>query len=285
MRVRPTTAWSSRSQEVTGELPAANIAALPSTKISDLPEAVQDIVGALLDNSTDLAFNYTDGGNTETAVVAGLQGKPLPTGGTAGQAMRLNSAGTASEFYTPSTSSAGLTAVRHDATLTGDGTPGSPLSVVSGGGGGGGSGNTVRARAYSSVQLTVPTNTDYAIPLNSERYDTANLHSTSTHTTRMTIPAGEGGLYRIGGCIAWAANTNGRRRIAIRLNGSARIAMHAHPASPAGQTPMSIATEYELAAGDYVELIAFQDYGADVTLDPLLTPEPFGPAELWISKA
>lgn len=106
-----------------------------------------------------------------------------------------------------------------------------------------------------------------ALTFNSERVDVGSMHDTGSNTSRLTVPTGGGGFYAIGGCIEFAANATGRRGIDIYLNGSTIIAREECNnlgASPA--TPISIATVYQLAAGDYVELRGLQASGGNLNM-------------------
>ncbi|MFK7601900.1 hypothetical protein ACI3L1_06775 [Deinococcus sp. SM5_A1] len=82
---------------------------ITTTDLADFTEASQDVLGAILADSTDLDYTYNDAANTETATVTGLRGKSLPASAalTAGLSIRVNTAGTAWEAYTPGGGSSG----------------------------------------------------------------------------------------------------------------------------------------------------------------------------------
>jgi hypothetical protein len=102
-----------------------------------------------------------------------------------------------------------------------------------------------------------------AITFDSERVDVGGCHSTSVNTARLTVPSGGGGFYIIGGHLAIAASSGGSyRTAAIRVNGSTVIAQQTlAPLSASIDVRCSITTAYQLAATDYVELLASQDSG------------------------
>lgn len=106
-----------------------------------------------------------------------------------------------------------------------------------------------------------------ALTFNSERVDVGSMHDTSSNTGRITIPSGGGGLYLIGGCIEFAANATGLRGAQIRLNGSTVIVIQEAPSIGAGSAhPIAVTTAYQLAAGDYLELMGKQSSGGNLNM-------------------
>ena len=118
-------------------------------------------------------------------------------------------------------------------------------------------------RVYNSGSFSLTTGVAGAITFDSERVDVGGCHSTSSNTSRLTVPSGGGGFYLIGGHVAIAASSAGTyRTLGIRLNGATFIAYQTlAPLSASVDVRGSIQTAYQLAAGDYVELLASQDSG------------------------
>jgi hypothetical protein len=131
----------------------------------------------------------------------------------------------------------------------------------------------IGARVYNSAAISVNNATATALTFNSERYDTDSIHSTSANTSRLTCT--RAGKYVIVGHVAFASNATGLRTVSIRLNGSATIiaAQNAVPIS-GDETIFSIATIYDLAVGDYVELYAYQSSGGALNVT---APGPYSP--------
>jgi hypothetical protein len=131
------------------------------------------------------------------------------------------------------------------------------------------------ARVYNSANISVANSTNTALTFNSERYDTGATHSTSSNTSRLTVPSGGGGVYHIGGCAVFASNATGVRALWIQVNGATRIAQVAVPASSATDQGMHVSCDYLLAAGDYVELACIQTSGGalNVTASANYSPE------------
>lgn len=122
--------------------------------------------------------------------------------------------------------------------------------------------NKAHARIYNSANISINNNTRTALTFNSERIDVSAMHSTVSNTSRVTVPTGEGGMYFHSGHIEWAANATGQRNCEIRLNGTTLIAIDNVPSAGAAvNNEQSVATIYQEAAADYVELTVFQTSG------------------------
>jgi hypothetical protein len=121
--------------------------------------------------------------------------------------------------------------------------------------------NTIPAvRATSAEFQIVPNLTDTTVNFAGEAYDTADLHSTSSNTSRLTAPVA--GVYRISANVIWNVDPNGIREIQVRVNGGG---------GPLDDTPapvitQQLSTDVNLAAGGYVEVVAKQTSGGPATL-------------------
>lgn len=116
----------------------------------------------------------------------------------------------------------------------------------------------VGARVYHSVDQSIAHNANSPLSFNSEKLDGDNIHSTVTNNSHLTVNTG--GTYIIGGTFLMAANATGVRQISIRLNGSTLIAAERIPAH-AAESMLTISTVYNLAAGSYLQLLAYQNSG------------------------
>lgn len=123
------------------------------------------------------------------------------------------------------------------------------------------------ARVRNTANISHTSSGSYqALTFNSERVDVGAMHDTSSNTGRLTVPTGGGGFYAIGGCIEFASNATGKRGIAVRLNGSTIIAQHESDNIGASDHALAISTVYQLAAGDYVELMGKQSSGGSLNM-------------------
>jgi hypothetical protein len=119
------------------------------------------------------------------------------------------------------------------------------------------------ARVYNSADIACADNVVVTLTFDSERYDTDTIHSTVSNTSRLT--ATTAGKYDIKGSISYTAAASGVRLARILLNGATVIANETRAsASAADATAMTVATVYDLAAGDYVELQAYQNSGGSL---------------------
>ena len=132
---------------------------------------------------------------------------------------------------------------------------------------------------YSSVDVTVLSGSNTAVPFDSERFDDGETpyHSTSSNTTRLTVPIS--GRYLFGGHFKFNSDSTGYRRLGLRLNGSTYLAFQTAGAVGEEQG-MSIVRLFELTTADYIELVVYQNSGVGMTIAPGAS---FGP-EFWVYR-
>ena len=137
--------------------------------------------------------------------------------------------------------------------------------------------NLPGCRVYNSGNLTVANATAYAIPFNSEHFDTDGLHSTSTNTSRITISTA--GVYSIGGNIRCAANGTGGRDLYILLNGTTALAQVGFngSATTANVSQIQVHSIWKLEANDYIQLFFYQTSGGNLNIERFANLSP----EFW----
>lgn len=136
--------------------------------------------------------------------------------------------------------------------LRGDGTWNTPSA--------GASTSFAGARVYNTANISVSSGgSGTTLTFDTERYDTDAFHSTSSNTSRLTVPSGKGGKYHMEGHAQFASGTTGERELRVLLNGATIIAVNTEQGLIAENVTVHVSTDYELAVGDYVELVAFQD--------------------------
>lgn len=125
------------------------------------------------------------------------------------------------------------------------------------------SGGFPHCSVYGSAAQSLTNNTTTNLLANSENSDIGGLHSTSTNTDRATVPAGEGGLYRVSAVISYAANATGYRVLNFRVNNTTdyNVTVLDTNATASLATTMSGSRSMVLAAGDYVVVQAYQNSG------------------------
>lgn len=129
----------------------------------------------------------------------------------------------------------------------------------------GGGSTFVGAGCFTTSGQTINNATQTAITWNSEEFDTDGFHSTSTNTSRMTIPTGKAGKYLITAQYQQdSGSTAGNQRlISIRKNGSG--IRQSDPLIKAYGT-YAITAVTDAAVGDYFEIFAYQDSGGSMLL-------------------
>jgi hypothetical protein len=120
---------------------------------------------------------------------------------------------------------------------------------------------------------TISNNTNTAVTWNTEDFDTDAFHSTSSNTSRITIPAGKAGKYQINAFAQWDAGTTGSRQFLIYKNGSLVKKTFLEPNN---QYPSSIIMLIlDLAVSDYIELFCYQSNGGNQVLYKSGNPSQF----------
>lgn len=127
----------------------------------------------------------------------------------------------------------------------------------------------IGAAYYGSAAQTANTSVATAITLDTVIHDSTGFWAVG-QPTRLTVPAGYGGLFLVHGAIRYASNGTGVRHIQIRRNGTdyrivdERAAVT--PGSGSDQAGATGACPMRLADGDYVEALAYQDSGSNLAL-------------------
>lgn len=129
----------------------------------------------------------------------------------------------------------------------------------------GGFGQTIDERGVPAVKAVRSTN--QSIPNASatavsftdpEEYDTDSMHDTVTNATRITIKTP--GLYRITSKLLFPANATGVRQVEVRKNGAVITnGFNLLTANSVNSTSPEATYDLQLAAGDYIEVLAYQN--------------------------
>lgn len=125
-----------------------------------------------------------------------------------------------------------------------------------------------------SAGQSIAHNSVAILAFDTERYDPSGMHDTATNNSRVTIAAP--GRYRLMAGVEWAANANGQRALNLKLNGTTVLASVLDSATAALGVRELVAIEYQLAAGDYIEVEVYQNSGGALnvtqqTYSPWLT--------------
>lgn len=143
-------------------------------------------------------------------------------------------------------------------------------------------------RVYNNAAIDPATSTWVALTFNAERWDSNGMHSVAADTSRITIPAGGGGIYGIGGGAQLDTSGVGGGTayygLRILLNsatvicqwGPMELTMNTHDLG------LAISTKYNLAATNVVELQIYTTVDVNVLSTNGFSPE-FGAT--WLRRA
>jgi hypothetical protein len=124
----------------------------------------------------------------------------------------------------------------------------------------------VGAKTYKTgADQTISNNTVTAITWDAEYYDTDTLHSTSTNTSRFTVPSGKGGKWAIQASLFYNGSAVGERRIRVYKNGTFESDSRDYfGGSGATQFSIALSNVFDLVATDYLEIYAYQNTGGNL---------------------
>lgn len=122
----------------------------------------------------------------------------------------------------------------------------------------------IGASVYRTANQSINSGTNTAIQFDNEEYDTAGFHDNATNNTRLGI--NYSGKYLFTACVQFAAGAGGLRYIFFQRNGLTTIGNQrglflAQVSSAANPVALTSSVILPLSAGDYIELLAFQDSG------------------------
>lgn len=146
-------------------------------------------------------------------------------------------------------------------TVLGEG--GNESLSISATGSGGGGGAFAGVKAYNNANITIPNNSPTVPTFNSEYWDTGGFHSTSSNTDRLTATVS--GWYQVGCMFKWDDNTSGVREAGFIKNGGTYFAYHRLTPQTAN-TMVSFTETINLAIGEYVTMIVYQNRGGDLDM-------------------
>lgn len=121
-------------------------------------------------------------------------------------------------------------------------------------------------RVTKSSGTNVADTTSVALTFDTEQYDSDSMHSTVSNTGRITFNTA--GVYAIGAQASFETNATGYRRIYIRSNGATTVAQGPDVAAHAGDiTPVAVEGRFKAAAGDYIEVLVYQNSGSTLVVE------------------
>lgn len=133
------------------------------------------------------------------------------------------------------------------------------------------------ATAYRSTAQSITNATFTAVLFDAESADTDTYHSTSSNTSRLTVPAT--GMYRVTYDAAFAVGAGGAERsFWVAINGAGGASANRYAITSTGPNvpnARNASIDLPLTAGDYVELWCYQDSGGALnTASEATSPGP-----------
>lgn len=115
------------------------------------------------------------------------------------------------------------------------------------------------AHVTHSTTQSIGSGTPTAVAFDTEEHDNGGLHSAGANTK---LTAQVAGAYDIFANIGWAANATGVRTMIVRLNGTTTIGKDEINNTTVDRDAWrAVMTSWNLAAGDYLEVVATQTSG------------------------
>ncbi len=143
-----------------------------------------------------------------------------------------------------------------------------------------GAGTSVDAvRVIRTTNQSISNNAVTAISFDTETYDLGRGLWVVGSPTRITAVVA--GVYTFTGCIRYDANATGLRSALLRANGATLFGAQSE-SNPSGtnDTAVIVSADFLLAAGEYVELCAFQNSGISLNSQAQASYENFITAHL-----
>ncbi|GGS37749.1 hypothetical protein [Deinococcus knuensis] len=137
------------------------------------------------------------------------------------------------------------------------------------------------ARVHTAQPQPLPSGAWQVLTFEGQAFDSRAFHDPHAAPAQLTVPAGAGGVYVIGGFVSFVGDPAGRRVLAVLVNDEP-VAYASAAGMPNGATAhVNASTVTLLGDGDRVALGALQDSGFPLTLN---APGDSPGAALWLAR-
>lgn len=129
-------------------------------------------------------------------------------------------------------------------------------------------------QAINNGTQSISSSSTTPVTFNSEDWDTDAIHSTSTTTSRFTVPTGKAGRWQFSWQATFASNATGQRIGFLRKNASGAGSdsnnvfgsADYRSGTASAKTPLRGTSIVNLADGDHIELFVYQDSGSALNI-------------------
>lgn len=132
--------------------------------------------------------------------------------------------------------------------------------------------SAVRLGQTGAQSISTASATKATFGVGTEVWDTDAFHDTGSNTSRMTVPTGKDGKYRVTATALFAINATGVRRVRLLKNnaGLSPEVLATIPAHATLDAGISLTVEVALVATDYIELEVYQNSGGNLNVTSTL---------------
>ncbi|GGR68315.1 hypothetical protein GCM10008959_33020 [Deinococcus seoulensis] len=137
------------------------------------------------------------------------------------------------------------------------------------------------ARVHTAQPQPLPSGLWQVLTFEGQAFDSRAFHDPHEAPGQLTVPAGAGGLYQIGGFASFVGDPAGRRLLAVLVNDGPVVVASAAGMPNGATAHVNASTVTLLGDGDRVALGALQDSGFPLTLN---APGDSPGAALWLAR-
>jgi hypothetical protein len=143
--------------------------------------------------------------------------------------------------------------------------------------------NPPRAEVTRTTAQNITDSTQTTVTWQASNYNYRTMWSSGVNPSRLTVPSGMGGLYRVSSTVEYAMNGNGTRQVALMKNGGIVGRSITTNAGSGQDSRVFYSREIVAAAGDYFEVALYQNSGSTLALNvvqttPFLQARRVGPS-------